>query len=151
MQRLWKHHFFWVMHEQSIIDHKRNLISKRPTAFVIAKRVNLFTSLSVYAQQIVRCTAPFADTSCLICWLWDCTRYPQMLTRLRLSSFVISPQGFMLQSNTTMKSWETPIPHKKISYVCTIFFWWRQGDSNPWPFECHSNALPTAPCPRCSI
>ena len=25
----------------------------------------------------------------------------------------VSPQGFMLQSNTTMKSWESPIPHKK--------------------------------------
>ena len=33
----------------------------------------------------------------------------------------VSPQGFMLQSNTTMKSWESPIPHKKISYKCTIF------------------------------
>ena len=69
-------------------------------------------------------------------------------TRLRLSSFVISPQGVVLQGNTTMKSWESPIPHKKISYKCTIFLWWRQGDSNPWPFECHSNALPTAPCPH---
>ena len=37
----------------------------------------------------------------------------------------VSPQGFMLQSNTTMKSWESSIPHKKISYRCTIFLWWR--------------------------
>ena len=35
----------------------------------------------------------------------------------------VSPQGFMLQSNTTMKSWESPIPHKKkyrtnVRYFC---------------------------------
>ncbi len=43
-------------------------------------------------------------------------------TRLRLSSFVISPQGFMLQSNTTMKSWESPFPHKKnIVHLYDIF------------------------------
>jgi len=23
--------------------------------------------------------------------------------------------------------------------------WWSQGESNPRPFECHSNALPTEP------
>ena len=31
--------FCWVMHEQSIIDHKRNLVSKRPTAFVRVQSV----------------------------------------------------------------------------------------------------------------
>ena len=34
-------------------------------------------------------------------------------TRLRLSSFVIGSQGFMLQSNTTMKSWRIPCLHQK--------------------------------------
>lgn len=47
----------------------RGFVGSDLDASVIAKRVNLFTSLSVYAQQIVRCTAPFAYTLCLICWL----------------------------------------------------------------------------------
>ena len=29
--------------------------------------------------------------------------------------------------------------------------WWSIGDSNPWPFECHSNALPTAPMPHIQL
>ena len=27
-------------------------------------------------------------------------------------------------------------------------FWWRQGDSNPWPMRCERIALPTEPCPH---
>ena len=34
-------------------------------------------------------------------------------TRLRLSSFVISPQGFLLQGNTTIKSWGIPCLKQK--------------------------------------
>ena len=36
----------------------------------------------------------------------------------------VSPQGFVLQSNTMMKSWN-PIYQKKISYVMYDIFWWR--------------------------
>ena len=57
----------------------RGFVGSDSLASVIAKKVNLFTFRSVYAQQIVHCTAPFADTSCLICWLCNCTRCPQML------------------------------------------------------------------------
>lgn len=47
----------------------RGFVGSDLDASVIAEWVNLFTFQSVYAQQIVRCTAPCADTSCLICWL----------------------------------------------------------------------------------
>ena len=52
-----------------LVVEPRGFVGSDSLASVIAKKVNLFTFRSVYAQQIVHCTAPFADTSCLICWL----------------------------------------------------------------------------------
>ena len=38
---------------------------------------------------------------------------------------------------------ESPMPCIKT----WVIRWWSIGESNPWPFECHSNALPTALMP----
>ena len=47
------------MHEQSIIDHKRNLVSKRPTAFIRVRSV-IFSLIKT--EEIIRslsCKNPF--------------------------------------------------------------------------------------------
>lgn len=38
--------------------------------------------------------------------------------------------------------------NEKRSIMMLLLRWWSIGDSNPWPFDCQSNALPAAPMPR---
>ena len=37
---------------------------------------------------------------------------------------------------------------EKWCFTPLLSFWWSIGGSNPWPFDCQSNALPAAPMPR---
>ena len=53
------------------------------------------------------------------------------VTRLRLSLFVISPQGFMLQSNTVINHGKSPIPHKKYRTNVRYFFGGDKGIRTP--------------------
>ena len=47
------------MHEQSIIDHKRNLVSKRPTAFVRVQSVAFSLIKSMRIIRSLPCKNPF--------------------------------------------------------------------------------------------